>query len=499
MNSKGTLNLREYSIFRWAAGALLMGITFAGFEWLNDRFHWVIIYLLLSIAAILFALLVSKPKRQFRAVILAILVVLTMWAGQLLTVLFDASKFLESSFARFLGLGTTGAWNLAMALGAISSILLVGSSLAVGSIFAAKYMLLLDPESGKSHWKTAIALLSNAMNESPKLGTIEEAKYKPADNKITATMPSGPGLINISSGHALVFGRPDEIIHIAGSDKPAYLGPLERGKHIVLLGPRKVAVSGDGLLTKDGIPLTLGGILVVSVETVTSLRKRLKKHTLPESRWYSPFSDLRDQHQIIKGEADVHHKESIYRSVCLPPGPSLDEALKDAAMANLRDAIARRPFAHIIDSSQTVAAQSSIHAIAEEVRSKLVDQTACWGIELNQFCIDRLDLSPTAQEEILQRWKQIPRVPATKEEADAQENFLKVLKTYEESGSFGTEASDFLALFQTTSRIIGIVRRAIGPTGMKTLNSGLQQLIPQIDRDDNRARKLLDVLQNLRL
>lgn len=499
MNSKKTLNLRENGIFRWAAGALLIGITLAGFEWLDGRFHWVIIYLLLSIAAILFALLVSKPRRQFRAVILAILVVLTMWAGQIFTLLFDASRFLESSFARFLGLGTTGAWNLAMALGAISSILFVGSSLAVGSIFAAKYMLLLDPENGKSHWKTAIALLSNAMNGSPKLGTIEEAKYKPADTKITATMPSGPGLINITSGHALVFGRPDKKIQIAGSDKPAHLGPLERGKHIVLLGPRKIAVSGDGLLTKDGIPLSVGGTLVVSIETATSLRKRRRKHTSLESRWYSPFSDLRDQQQLIKGEADVHHKESIYRSVCIPPGPSLDEALKDAATAVMRDAIARRPFAHIIDSSQTVAAASSTHAIEEEVHSKLIDQTACWGIELNQFCIDRLDLTPTTQEEILQRWKQIPRTPANDEEARAQENFLKVLKTYEESGSFGTEATDFLALFQTTSRIIGIVRRVIGPAGLKSLNDGFQQIIPQIDRDDTRARKLPDALKNLRL
>ena len=115
------------------------------------------------------------------------------------------------------------------------------------------------------------------------------------------------------------------------------------------------------------------------------------------------------------------------------------------------------------------------------------------------FRVDRLELSEKAQEEILQRWKQIPRTPATNDEARAQKLFLDILRQYGALGSFDSDANRFFAMFQTCSQIIGIVRGRRGEDGMRDLRAALDDIYVKIYGSDEAARKLPEALKNLQL
>ena len=140
-----------------------------------------------------------------------------------------------------------------------------------------------------------------------------------------------------------------------------------------------------------------------------------------------------------------------------------------------------------------------MRTIAEEVKHVLGKQTAYWGIELSQFRIDRIELPETVQTEILENWKQALRGRVTNDEARAQEKFLAVLRRYEDSGSFGHMANAFLSLFGTSSRIVGIMSRAMGLEGMTSLNAALRGLIEKIDENEPAAKKLPEALTRFEL
>ena len=98
--------------------------------------------------------------------------------------------------------------------------------------------------------------------------------------------------------------------------------------------------------------------------------------------------------ETVKGEVATYQKESIYRAAYKPPAPRLDQALEDMARYAIRYELAKWPFDHIINGSGSDATKgspsdatepSSTHLIAENVLREIRVQTACWGMELDQF------------------------------------------------------------------------------------------------------------------
>ena len=199
---------------------------------------------------------------------------------------------------------------------------------------------------------------------------------------------------------------------------------------------------------------------------------------------------------VMDGAAK-YHKESIFRAACLSPASGLDQALEDAAVCLVREVIATRPFDQTISHPRTEQVRPSTRTIAEEVKNALREQTAYWGVELGQFRIDRVELPETVQTEILENWKQALRGRVTSDEARAQKTFLAVLRRYEDSGSFGHMANAYIALFGTSSRIVGIMSRVMGLEGMASLNAALRGLVEKIDANEPAAKKLPEALTDL--
>ena len=111
--------------------------------------------------------------------------------------------------------------------------------------------------------------------------------------------------------------------------------------------------------------------------------------------------------------------------------------------------------------------------------------------------MDRIELPDTVQAEILENWKQALQGRVTTAEARAQEQFLAVLRKYEDPESFGHMADAFLALFRTSSRIVSIMSRAMGLDGMTSLNAALRTLMQKIDGNEPAAKRLPDALKDL--
>ena len=133
------------------------------------------------------------------------------------------------------------------------------------------------------------------------------------------------------------------------------------------------------------------------------------------------FEAVADESEIVKDVTADYRKETIRRSIYSVPEQNLDQALKDTAMCVMRDVVGSKLFDEIIDATQSGTSESSTHIIARLVLEESRKRTACWGIALDDSRVDRLELSEKAQEEILQRWKQMARTSATKEEEDAAE------------------------------------------------------------------------------
>jgi regulator of protease activity HflC (stomatin/prohibitin superfamily) len=487
MKAENSGATQKSRILAWAIWLLGVAICMVTFDLLEQREHWAIIYLFFSAAALAFAF-AAPTRHRALACSLTLVLLIALWTGRLFSALLIRAGILESSLAGHVGLTATTLWQLSLLAGSLTAILIAGTIILFASLFASEFMLLLDPQPGRTRKSTIMSLLRVAFHVPERCGVVENGQLISTKGMKSTERFTGPGQLRITNGHCVVLERDGKAARIEG---PGIidLRPLERCAKIVRLDPQTIPVTCENALTKDAISLKVKATLIMQIEPQERLIKRRQKADAPEAKAYSPFEHPLSASEIIAGDVGRHHKESIYRVAYMPPAQDIKDALSQAASRALQDAIARRRFDDLVDDSPGPAPTPLVQTIAQETKKMLDAETSCWGIEVTELHIDAFDPPAAVTEQIIGHWAQAVHGAMTEEELRTEARFIRFIRRF--------RAHDFWPTLQTTIQIASIVGHERRADGLDALANGLRQIAEKIRLDREAAIRLPEALRDL--
>ena len=488
--------LREDRVGRWLLWVSL-GALFLGFvNLLGNKVPWPVAYTLTGIVLILLSLI---APRKFKALALglALIVVATLWAQQLLKIAFAETQFLQTAFARRRKLTYDDVMTLSNSLGVAIGVVSIAGIYVSGMFFASEFLLSFRRVFGLTRLEALRTLASLGFGLQYPYMIVENGEATLTKPKGLINKVGGPGLVIVRPGNAVVFERMGEVTQIVGPG-PAYTKMFEFHKGVVQLRQRWLSFKADDVLTQDGVALKLSGGISARIEPATVTTARIAAAGGPGTyEWASRFYRISDagrivnEETIIGGEFPVY-KDSVFRAVYRPAGPDWEETLAAATVALIRDAVGQLRLEDLYGNPQrglAFGARRVIDAIERNVLGRLQTFTSSWGVEVRLVEISVLEPPKEIQQRVLKHWEIAAQRQSIEDLGEAEAHTVQAVTD--------TKAASFQTLAAALQSAAQAANRTLGEEQTLRLLDVLHTLTANMGHDSTSALRYIEALEKL--
>jgi len=459
------------------------------------KVHWALAFFLALVAPLLLIFLAPTKGRRLVALVyiffVAALVTGALAWNWLSSNAPPASAVLEEHAAlRYVAGSRTKMLVSSVLAGLLGGLLLVGVPLLLALWISAEGVLALNELPDLSR-KEALRLVANAaLGLGPAWLVVDKGEEKESKPKGVLRKYSGPGIVVVREGNAVVFQRGGRITKIAGPGV-ARTKFLERIRCILDLTPQWETRVLENVRTRDQIPLTIELGVGYHIETKEETDKRLNNREVGEAA--TP---------VLGGVYQVY--EGVVRNAAFKPAGDWKLTAFGMVESTLRDLVATYDFDQIFrhDPGGGVPGgfppnQRAVRAIEVQVLGTVRPTAARMGIYITAVDIKAVEVPEEVQERLLEWWSARWQAAVRTALADAEKQALAAKGEGQAAALKAVEREKQEAMRQTLRTLEALVKETAWrePALAQRLVTAMQYLMGRVVVEDVIALRMLEALE----